>query len=101
MPSDAALAPAVTAPSAGRGVLLALTGVLFWSLSGVLVRLIEAAGSWQIVLYRSLSMAATLVVVLAVRYRFDLARPLRAGGADALLAALCLSASTTLYILAL
>lgn len=101
MPRDPAPASAVTASALGKGVLLALSGILFMSISGMLVRLTEAATSWQIVLYRSLALAATLLVVLAIRYRLDLLRPFRAGGSDAVLAALCFSASSTLYILAL
>jgi len=52
-----------------RGVaLVALAGV-FWSLAGPLVRAIEAADSWRILFYRSLTLALTLLLVLLFRHR--------------------------------
>jgi drug/metabolite transporter (DMT)-like permease len=56
---------------------------LFFSLGGVLVRLIAEASEWQIVFYRSLSLTVTILIVLAVRQRkFPVASLTRAGGAN-------------------
>jgi DME family drug/metabolite transporter len=97
-----ALAAAPLPPVAhGRGVALALVGALFWSTSGVLVRLAEDAGSWQIVLYRSLAMTATLLVLLAARHRGRVATKLRDAGPDAFLAGLALTGSSCFFILSL
>ena len=91
--------PALEVGRYGRGVLLACLGALFWSLSGVLIRLTEAATSWQIVFYRALAMSLTLLI-LAVRYRGrDL--PLRRAGRDALLAGLAFSSASCCFILAI
>src|SRR4051794_23659475 len=71
MPAPVSAAATVRAPDqgvVGQGALFTVAGALFWSLSGVLVRLVEAAGSWQIVLYRSLAMTATLLLILGLRY---------------------------------
>ena len=35
-----------------RGVAFVLLAATFWSLSGILVRLTEGAGAWQIIFYR-------------------------------------------------
>lgn len=85
----------------GRGVALALASVALWSLSGVLVRLVETAGSWEIVLYRSLVMTVTLLLVLGLRYGRNLLAPLRAAGRDAVLAGAALSGASCLFILSL
>jgi drug/metabolite transporter (DMT)-like permease len=56
---------------------------LFFSLGGVLVRLIGEASEWQIVFYRSLSLTVTILIVLAVRQRrFPAASLARAGAAN-------------------
>jgi drug/metabolite transporter, DME family len=97
-----ATAPSTPAgPAHGRGVALALLGALFWSLSGLMVRLTEAAGPWQIVLYRSVAMTATLLLLLAVRHRGRVATPLRDAGWDAFLAGLALTGSSSFFILSL
>ena len=93
--------PALEVGRYGRGVLLACLGALFWSLSGVLIRLTEAATSWQIVFYRALAMSLTLLLILAVRYRGRVDLPLRRGGRDALLAGLAFSSASCCFILAI
>ena len=56
---------------------------LFFSLGGVLVRLIAEASEWQIVFYRSLSLTVTIVIFLGVRQRrFPAASLARAGAAN-------------------
>jgi drug/metabolite transporter (DMT)-like permease len=55
-----------------RGFAFALSATFFWSLAGLLIRLIGEATSWHIILYRSLGATA-----LVGRAR---ARPPRAHG---------------------
>lgn len=94
-------APAFDTGRYGLGILLACLGAFCWSLSGVLVRLTEAAGPWQIVLYRALAMTVTLLLILGVRYRGRVHLPLRRAGRDGLLAGLALSSASICFILSL
>ena len=84
-----------------RGVaLVALAGV-FWSIGGILVRWVEAAGAWQIIFYRSLALALTLLLIVAVRHRGRLVAAFAAAGWNGVLAGACLSGGFIGYVLAL
>ena len=50
-----------------QGRLLALAAPLFWSTTGVAVRLMRDADEWQINFYRSVTLAAFVLLVLLVR----------------------------------
>ncbi len=50
-------------PAYTRGILMVMAAGCFWSFGGMLVRLIEAAGPWRILLIRSL----TVVVLGPIR----------------------------------
>ena len=76
--------------AAFRGVVLVLLAGVIWSTGGLLVRLIEAAGAWQILFYRSLSLALFLVLVLSIRNKGALLSAFRAAGLAGLVAGLCL-----------
>jgi drug/metabolite transporter (DMT)-like permease len=52
-----------------KGVTLVLLAGMFWSIGGIVVRMIEHANAWQIVFYRSLALAITLTVVILWRQR--------------------------------
>lgn len=69
-----------------------LAGVL-WSTMGLGIRLIEAAGVWQILLYRSLSLALFLFAVLLIRNRRNPLRSIRAVGRTGAVGALALVAA--------
>jgi drug/metabolite transporter (DMT)-like permease len=85
----------------GRGVaLVALAGV-FWSLGGILVRWIEAASAWQIIFYRSLALALTLLAVIALRHRGRMRWAFVAAGWNGIAAGACLGAGFIGFILAL
>ena len=74
---------------------------LFFSLGGVLVRLIAEASEWQIVFYRSLSLTVTILIVLAVRQRgFPAVSLARAGGAN-YVAGLCSAVTFISFIFSL
>jgi len=67
------------------GVVLVLLAGAFWSSMGVGIRLIEAANVWQILLYRSVSLALFLFAIIAWRSGFrPLARIRKAGLAGAI-----------------
>jgi len=66
---DKAVATDYRDPLYGRGVLLVLSAGVLWSLTGLFIRHIEAAGPWQIVFMRSGSLGALILLYLIFRYR--------------------------------
>jgi drug/metabolite transporter (DMT)-like permease len=80
---------------------MVLLAGLLWSTTGVGVRLMEAAGPWQILFYRSVFMAAAMVFLLWLTGRDGLARTFRAIGYVGVIGGACLCASSILYIFAL
>jgi drug/metabolite transporter, DME family len=84
-----------------RGLALALGATFFWSLAGLLVRLIQQATSWHIILYRSIGATAMVGGMIAVVHRGQVARAIRLAGWPAVLAGVCSSASSVLFILSL
>jgi drug/metabolite transporter, DME family len=84
-----------------RGVMLVALAGVFWSIGGVLVRWIEGAGAWQIIFYRSLALALTLLLIVAVRHRGRVAAAFAAAGWNGVLAGTCLSGGFIGYVLAL
>jgi drug/metabolite transporter (DMT)-like permease len=87
--------------SRARGFALALSATFFWSLAGILIRLIEGATSWHIILYRSLGAAAMVGGMIATVHRGRVLGVIRLAGWPAALAGVCSSASSVLFILAL
>jgi len=87
--------------SRARGFALALGATLFWSLAGILIRLIGGATSWHIILYRSLGAAAMVGGMIAMVHRGRVLEVIRLAGWPAALAGVCSSASSVLFILAL
>jgi drug/metabolite transporter (DMT)-like permease len=99
----AGLAPHLGAldPDYARGVaLVALAGV-FWSIGGLLIRLIEGASGWQIVLFRSLALALTLTLIIALRHRGRLLGAFRDAGWGGVAAAAALAGGFIAFVLAL
>jgi drug/metabolite transporter, DME family len=98
------LAPQIGAgidPGHARGVaLVALAGV-FWSLGGLLIRLIEAANGWQIVLFRSIALALTLSLVIALRHRGRVVSAFRDAGWNGVAAGFALGGGFIGFVLAL
>ena len=103
--SRTVLRPAGAAPRAdpdyALGVVMVALAGLFWSTGGVLVRWIEAADAWQIIFYRSLSLAAALLLIVTVRHRGRLIAAFVAAGRGGLVAGACLSGGFIGYVLAL
>lgn len=72
-----------------------------WSLAGILVRLVEAATSWHIVLYRSVGVTLMIGAVIGVVHRGRVAAAIRLAGWPAVVAGFCSAASSVFFILAL
>jgi len=68
-----------------RNRLLALLAPLFWSITGLVIRLLEEADEWQINFYRSTSLALFLLVYLGLKYRANFWRVIMASGRKAIL----------------
>lgn len=85
----------------GFGVCLVLLAGVFWSIGGIIVRLIEAATEWQIVLYRSIALVIMLLAYLALRNPGALGTAFRKAGRTAIVAGLSLAAGFTCWIFAL
>jgi drug/metabolite transporter (DMT)-like permease len=71
------------------------------SMGGIGVRLIESAGAWQILFYRSLALIATLLVVLSYRNRGNPLGAIRGAGLAAVVAGSCLSVAFSGFIFSL
>ena len=72
-----------------------------WSLAGILVRLVEAATSWHIVLYRSVGVTLMIGAVIGVVHRGRVAEAIRLAGWPAVVAGFCSAASSVFFILSL
>jgi DME family drug/metabolite transporter len=90
-----------TDPAYVRGVVLVALAGGFWSLGGLLVRLVEAASSWQIILFRSLALALSLLLIIGLRNRGRLVRPFRNVGFNGAAAGMALSGGFIGFVLAL
>ena len=80
------------------GMAMVLAGGALLSLAGIVLRHIESASGWQILLYRSLSFTATLVIFLALRYRSDIGRRFVATGRSGLAVAVLLGTGSVCYV---
>jgi DME family drug/metabolite transporter len=95
------MAPAEPADARARGVLLVLLATLCWSLSGVLVRLLDQAIGWQIILYRSIGLTLVILAVVATTHRGRVRDAVRKAGWTGLTAGIAAAAASMFYILAL
>lgn len=74
-----------------RGRVLVMLSGVFFSIGGVLVRLIETANELQIVFYRSIALVVTILAFMAVRNRMSMAAGFRAVGPTGVVGALFLA----------
>ncbi|MSP83182.1 MAG: DMT family transporter [Alphaproteobacteria bacterium] len=86
---------------ASRGAGLVLFAGLCWSLGGVLVRTVEAAGIWQINFYRSGFVALAVGALLLGRYGSGTLRALRDTGRLGLFCGAMMAGSNLCFIAAL
>ncbi len=94
-------AAAARDPLYARGIVLVMLAGCFWSLAGILIRLIESADGWQILTVRSITLSFTLFCVLAVRHRSGVWNEFRKAGLAAVIGGLCLGVAFTGFIFAL
>jgi drug/metabolite transporter (DMT)-like permease len=97
----AQLLPAHDDPAYARGVALVLLAGVFWSIAGLVVRLIDDANEWQILFYRSVTLIAVLAAYIALRNRGAVLPAFRAAGRKAALAGFFLSIAFTCWIFAM
>lgn len=83
-------ATVVDAPVYRRGLMLVLSAGVCWSIIGIVLRLVESATAWQILFYRSLSLAIFLFLVIALRSRGQPLRVFRQAGLSGVLGGLAL-----------
>lgn len=84
-----------------RAAALVVLAGTCWSLAGLLVRAIDEAGTWRIILWRSLFLVATLLIVIGLRSRWRIVAAFRNAGFGALLAGLCIALASILFVTAL
>ena len=83
------------------GLAYMFAAMLFTSIAGIVLRLVEAADGWQVLFYRSGALVLTLVPFIAWRYGARTGRAFLAIGRAGLFAALSLAAAFSLFIFAL
>lgn len=84
-----------------KGVMLVVLAGLLWSTGGIVVRLIEHATAWHIVLYRSLTLTLTLSIVIFWHQRGNTLRAFRQARVIAGVAGFSLSLGFACWIFAL
>ncbi|NKB76517.1 MAG: EamA family transporter [Gammaproteobacteria bacterium] len=63
-----------------RGVILVIMAGVFWSTMGIGIRLIEEANVWQILFYRSSSLACFLFIIITYRSDYQPIKTIRRSG---------------------
>ena len=85
---------AISSPATGLsyrgGLLLVLLAGTCWSTVGLVVRLMEDAGVWQILFFRSISLSLFLLVLIAVQSGGQPLKAYRASGRSGLCGGLAL-----------
>jgi drug/metabolite transporter, DME family len=84
-----------------RGVVMVMLAGVLWSLGGLLVRSMDAAGAWQILFVRSSAVALSVLAVLLWRYGGGCLAEIRRAGGLAVLAGALLGAGFCGFIFAL
>lgn len=84
-----------------KGVLLMIGAGLCWSTGGIFVRSVAMTDAWEIVLWRSVFMAAFLFAVLAAWHRGSVWKKIAAVGVPGLVAGALLACTFFFFILSL
>lgn len=87
-------------PAYSRGVVLVLLAGCALSSAGLIIRLMEAAGGWQILFWRSAAMVPALLLVIALRRRGRVVEAFRAAGWNGIVGGLCAAAGFTGFVFA-
>jgi len=83
------------------GILLVMLAGFFWSLGGLIIRLMEEAGPWQILFYRSLSIAIMLFMVLNIVHGRNFIQVVRSSGWASFIAGIGIAIAFAGFILSL
>ena len=79
----------------GLGAMLMLASAIVASTLGLSVRLVDDASGWQIIFYRSLSMALAVLIYLGFRHRQRLMNHLVSVGRTGIIGGICMAAATS------
>jgi drug/metabolite transporter (DMT)-like permease len=88
-------------PTYGVGVALGLAAASCWSLGGVLVRLTEGIDSWQIVLYRSLTVLLLIGGWMVLTHGRRTLAAIRQAGLNAVVAGIAIGLAGLCFVLSL
>ena len=83
------------------GILIVFMGGVFLSTSGIMLRSMDDANGWQVVLIRSLAFFITILTIMIFRYRRNTFAAYRAVGFTGILAAILLGLGSVCYIFAM
>lgn len=83
------------------GITLVIIGGVFLSLSGILLRNIDAASGWQILFYRGIAFFSLLFFILLLKYRLGIVDAFRAIGRPGVWAAIVLGLGSICYVYAI
>ena len=83
------------------GILIVFTGGVFLSTSGIMLRSMDHADGWQVILFRSLTFFITIGTIMLFRYRRNTFAVYRAVGIRGIFAAILLGLGSACYIFAM
>jgi len=96
------MAPASAAPQSYlTGVVLVLFAGLCWSSGGLLFRLVEDAGVWQIIFYRSFSLTIAMAMVIPTMNRGRFFSVVMGAGSSGLICGFCIATASFSFLLSL
>ncbi len=95
------IVPSQPDPAYARGVALVLLAGVFWSIAGLVVRLIHEVVEWQILFYRSVALVIVLLCYVAARQGGAVVPAFRAAGRAAGLAGVFLGTGFACWIFAM
>ena len=84
-----------------QGLALVVTAAVLWSSGGLVFRLIESAGPWQVIFWRSISLVPVLFILITVKSHMRPMAAFREAGWAAPLAGMFLGLAFATWILAL
>ncbi|MGI9405925.1 MAG: DMT family transporter [Hyphomicrobiaceae bacterium] len=97
----AAQTPAGTRLNYPAGVSLGLLAALSLSTGGVLLRSLESASGWQVLVYRSAAFSLLVLVLIIIRNQGRLVEPFRKIGGTGLIVAVALGIGFAAYVFAI
>ena len=81
-----------------QGIICAILAGCLMSISGILIRHIDAANEWQIIFYRSITLAIMLICMMLIGHRTRIGHEFARVGIAAMAAGLCLAVAFSGFI---